>query len=527
MRPRPTARFGYYTPGNTTDQDASCSPSPARPTRRASTRASIGTTTFDPGAKAFGLYTTWPGMYPQYSDRRRAARSTARTRSTASRTTRQPAQGALLPAARTADGSVVPNAYVIALEEFVNGSRATTTRTSSRSSATSHRAPAGPEIGLENLDGAPFTEPAGVQPHPDAAPDDPQRRPRHRDACALRNTGTTPLNDHRAARCPAAPTWQLVERAVAARRRSRPARSLDLTVQVRLHRPAACKTGTLTITSNDADEPATDVVQLRGFWQSQQREQPASRASRRSRDAFGYTTHAHQRRPEPQHRRQASRRSATRSSAVLAPRRPGARRSPVPPARRLPHQGNTATRSAGSPRGRATDGLFTGRRRDQSLPPARLRHGQTLGPSRPARAAFGFQIDGESSDDTRNTAGAARRQLRAPRPLLARQGRGNGRCIPNTYLVAMDYSGINYDYQDNVYLVTNVRPERPRRPGRPDRHRPRARRRRPPWRERAGGVGRGRPTSIVRVPPTGTFTRRTAPRRSPPPRSPTSPARPA
>ena len=27
------------------------------------------------------------------------------------------------------------------------------------------------------------------------------------------------------------------------------------------------------------------------------------------------------------------------------------------------------------------------------------------------------------------------------------------------YLVGMDYSAINFDYQDNVYLITNVQPE--------------------------------------------------------------------
>ena len=34
-----------------------------------------------------------------------------------------------------------------------------------------------------------------------------------------------------------------------------------------------------------------------------------------------------------------------------------------------------------------------------------------------------------------------------------------GEPIDNTYLMVMDYSGINYDYNDNVYLVSNVSPE--------------------------------------------------------------------
>jgi hypothetical protein len=33
-----------------------------------------------------------------------------------------------------------------------------------------------------------------------------------------------------------------------------------------------------------------------------------------------------------------------------------------------------------------------------------------------------------------------------------------GNIVPNTYVMAMDYSGINYDYNDNVYLFTNMKP---------------------------------------------------------------------
>jgi len=34
-----------------------------------------------------------------------------------------------------------------------------------------------------------------------------------------------------------------------------------------------------------------------------------------------------------------------------------------------------------------------------------------------------------------------------------------GNRIADSWLVSMDYSGINYDYNDNVYLVTNMKPE--------------------------------------------------------------------
>nr|WP_165795416.1 malectin domain-containing carbohydrate-binding protein [Deinococcus koreensis] len=81
----------------------------------------------------------------------------------------------------------------------------------------------------------------------------------------------------------------------------------------------------------------------------------------------------------------------------------------------------------------------------------------------PTAATFGFRIDNsEWSDDTRNSQTADRRNgcvdpcghhlrfYKAKNPA--------GQVMPNTYLLIMDYSGINYDYNDNVYLISNVQP---------------------------------------------------------------------
>jgi hypothetical protein len=35
----------------------------------------------------------------------------------------------------------------------------------------------------------------------------------------------------------------------------------------------------------------------------------------------------------------------------------------------------------------------------------------------------------------------------------------SGVYVPNTYIMVMDYFGVNYDYNDNVYVVQNIRPE--------------------------------------------------------------------
>jgi hypothetical protein len=106
----------------------------------------------------------------------------------------------------------------------------------------------------------------------------------------------------------------------------------------------------------------------------------------------------------------------------------------------------------------------------QTVLPARA--GQTSGlatgtftPSA-STTAFGFKIDGEYSQDTINVA----RQGNDPNCNTAQFACGHhvrffpvrdrsGVLVPNTYVMSMDYSGINYDFQDNVYLVQNIKPE--------------------------------------------------------------------
>jgi hypothetical protein len=74
---------------------------------------------------------------------------------------------------------------------------------------------------------------------------------------------------------------------------------------------------------------------------------------------------------------------------------------------------------------------------------------------------FGFNLDGESSVDSQNTADMTgfARSGHSVRFYPLRDSQGN--LIPNTWLVAMDYqngSFDNSDFQDNGYIVTNMRP---------------------------------------------------------------------
>ena len=84
----------------------------------------------------------------------------------------------------------------------------------------------------------------------------------------------------------------------------------------------------------------------------------------------------------------------------------------------------------------------------------------------PTVSVFGFRSDPEHSDYAVNTAQG--------RDKVDRQNGCTGDCghhfriwpakdragnaVPNTYIMVMDYAGINYDFNDNVYLVSNVTP---------------------------------------------------------------------
>lgn len=81
----------------------------------------------------------------------------------------------------------------------------------------------------------------------------------------------------------------------------------------------------------------------------------------------------------------------------------------------------------------------------------------------PSAATFGLRVDGsEWSDPTSNNQttdinhGCVAPCGQHLRFFTAKDA--SGAVIPNTYLLVMDYSGINYDYNDNVYLISNVRP---------------------------------------------------------------------
>src|SRR4030095_9603255 len=84
-------------------------------------------------------------------------------------------------------------------------------------------------------------------------------------------------------------------------------------------------------------------------------------------------------------------------------------------------------------------------------------------PTAVANTVFGFKVSGMYTDDSlSNQKDPVTGLSHFIRMYPAKDA--NGVAIPNTWLLAMDYYGINYDYQDNIYLITNARPANPSAP---------------------------------------------------------------
>lgn len=215
-------------------------------------------------------------------------------------------------------------------------------------------------------------------------------------------------------------------------------------------------TGTLDVRTDSVVFPST-IVQLAGLWQSrsENNEEPITRDLVA---AMGFTTNV------PAQLNQNGYVTAV-GDEVLMPylRRADATRPVTVTQFAAYHSYPAGGTVKWFPQGGATINLASmDSRWAQSVLPARSGGGGlTVGSFSPS-GAFGLAVDGESSDPTRNDQetdrangcpGPCGHHVRFF-PVKDRQGN----LVPGSYLMVMDYSGINYDYNDNGYLVTNVMP---------------------------------------------------------------------
>jgi len=360
------------------------------------------------------------------------------------------------------DGSIVPDAYVFAFEEY-NVANSYDQQDLVGIIRNVQAAPVGPELGLTNLNGTPS------QPYPDRlAFNRIQQNPidggtglptygvRDTQAFAITNTGTQALV---ITSIDIAGAFQLV---------SPPAFPLTIapgasqTITVKFTATGGdLNVGTLTINSNDTDE-AAKVIELAGFWQSQS-ENFQEPTLQEIFNTLGYTTKA----TYPGQNINEGGLIRAVGDEVLSQfwrRVDTSRAMHVRQIAAYHTNGNTAAiayynTSTGNInnilRHAGIDGQSLYPRKDVSL----VAGSNNVSPS---TQSFGFVIDGEYSDNSRNSdPGHPNDPLYGHHLRFYVAKDRAGAVIPGTYLLTMDYSGINYDYQDNVYVISNIAPLTP------------------------------------------------------------------
>jgi Big-like domain-containing protein/hemolysin type calcium-binding protein/strictosidine synthase-like protein len=318
-------------------------------------------------------------------------------------------------------------------------------------------AAAGPAIELQNVDGAPFADRLvfnGI-----ANPLD--ERPHDQASITVKNVGTQPLV---VSGLSISGPWQ---RLAPATLPASIAPGGQLTVTLKFAAPSnGVVTGTLTISSNDGAHPST-VVQLGGFRQTapQGNNEPSLA---KLMQVFGYKTSI----PETNAGLANDGHVEAVGDEVLAPYWLRADTSKPVTVRELAafHAGGRSSifwfaKGTGktSPTLIAThNGFF----KQTLLPPPAgtfVLSAPTGGSFSPA-GAFGFDSGDEWSEPAFNdhTPDLAK-GCTEPCGHHVRFFRIRDRSstiVPNTWLMVVDLDGVNYDYNDNVYLLRNLRPEK-------------------------------------------------------------------
>jgi fibronectin type 3 domain-containing protein len=480
-----TVVFGYYTPGDPTDTTqlftiAQADAQTVNPTL-------LGATSFDPGSGEFGLYATFPGV----------ATGTSQPDTHYSEDplntldTQYPRKFRFFPL-KNADGSTVPNAYVVAAEDYNSPTYNSFINFLGiiRNVAAAPGAPSGAVLGLENLDLVPSTTQMVFNRIQNTNPTDPMGfvdTVHDTNTLEIINTGNQPLVISSVTLSDTT-NWQITTPVAPNTTVAANGGTLDITIkfiattdpphtdnQTNDSQPANGLTvqqaggvwdATLTIAANDLARP-TRTVDLAGYWQNTSENENEPGLQTIVNRLFGYTTTiASDYQPDFP--------ASSYGDEQIAPFWQAADSS-LPVTVQALDSWHTQFATQGDPNSETApymawypmgtinlNGLFTLQKGEgQSLLPTISGSNTQLAvASFNPSGAFEWYMDGESSNDAENNAnvpfGNSRHSIRAY-PLRD----ANGNVVPNTWLLVEDYGGSsyeNYDYQDNILLVTNVTP---------------------------------------------------------------------
>jgi hypothetical protein len=495
----PSVRFGYYPAGSAGNKtEVLTVPSPDQTVNPVTT----GNTSFDPGGGSFGLYVTFPifGNTAHSEDELNTAEANVANR----RKVR------FYPYEE--NGQVVANAYVMTSEDFINDPTGAYDTNDFIAIVRNVRPAAltGTSLSVQNLDGVPSNDrmvfsrverPTGNFANKDKRPEfiTPQSPERVKSVEVLPNdvkdTGTFRLTND----TPNPLTinsltltngnWTFVERPADGTVLA-PGQSANVTLRFEAHGLRAGHTGNETIDTSgrvanaagshtgtlaiDTGAPGVDrELTLAGWWQRENEKNMEPNLDVIVRKLFGYQT------------------TTFTGGNIIADGRPTPIGDEVISAywRRMDNSRPVTVRQLVAYHGQApvaadpelfaqpTDAAQFGYFNKGSRTVTRiLNHdpndGQSVLPSdagRPSAGSFnhngvfGFHVGrpgNEWSDDSMNT-----RREDAPPSDEGHHMRffplkdASGAVVPGSYIVAMDYAALNFDFQDNVYLVTNIQPE--------------------------------------------------------------------
>ena len=447
----PAVRVGWYDAGSPTAKNELFTV--ANTEAQAIAPVVNGATAFDPGAKSFGVYSIWPG----FSNREIFSEDVLNT----AELTAANQHKVRFYRLRDAAGNIVPDALIMAHEEFVNATNGNYDNQDIVAILRNVReAAAAPEIGTDNLDGALWHDrlafhriqnnPAGNGAHDTAT-------------IRLRNTGNSPLNVTGVSIAAGGTAYQVVSQT------GLPGAipvggAADVVVRF-VATSGRVTPGTLRVTSNDPDEATLDIP-LAGYWQIQpeNQQEPTLPEILSMFDVRTVLQHP------GQNLTNEGRYEAVGDEVLSAY---WVRASPEKPVtvRQLAafhtiNEGHSVRWHAkGNTTSLATVLTHSTADAQTILPRNAANTAPVVGTFSPAvTQPFGLRIQNEWSDPNLNPKSPARPNDAGHHVRFFPLRDRNNAVVKDTWLMVMDFSGINYDYNDNVYVVSNMRPENPAAP---------------------------------------------------------------
>jgi glucose/arabinose dehydrogenase len=448
----PSVRVGFYSPGTVTEKDELFLVSGAD--AQSVDPVPQGSSQFDPGDRPFALFATFPGFSNTDGTNREVYSEDSLNLWETIAANRNKVRVYPL---RGSDGTPISDGYVLAFEEFTRDYDNQDVVLVLRNV---RPAPAGPEIGLSNVAYGPWADRLVMSKLKNNTARDGSKLDSYDiGKLQIRNTGTSDLvvsalevSGPFKLNTPTTPFTIA------------PGSSRQVQVQFTQNTGVSKSyTGSLVIRSNDADEPVVNV-ELVGYYQTDPEQAPSGADTEPSlitiAELFGISTKI----VNPGQSLDTGGRIAAVGEEILSPYFVAA----DPGQRVVVHQIATYHQ----PTYTSTIRWFQkGSNTLNTLFSAAAVDAQTLSPRKQGQlsqfavggfkttATFGFKVDTEWSDPARNTqekpGGNYGHHFRIY-PVRDR----NGQLVDNTLLVAMDYQGVNYDYNDNVYIVSNIRPEK-------------------------------------------------------------------